>query len=127
MAGMRGFMLVGAGGLLGSVARYLVALAIPFASVGFPYATLTVNLLGSFLIGLISELGLTTTMLTPETRLFLTTGFCGGFTTFSTFMYETMSLARDGEMLYAGMYFAGSAVGGMIGLFFGMLCAKLWS
>jgi CrcB protein len=127
MGGMKGVLLVGAGGLIGSIARYLMALAIPFASIGFPYATLAVNLIGSFLIGLISELGLTTTLVSPEARLFLATGFCGGFTTFSTFTYETMSLARDGQMLYAGMYFAGSAIGGMIGLFSGMLCAKLWT
>ncbi|NTU59321.1 MAG: fluoride efflux transporter CrcB [Chlorobiaceae bacterium] len=123
---MKGVLIVGVGGFVGSIARYLVALAIPFASAGFPYATLAVNLLGSFLIGFISELALSTTLVSPETRLLLTTGFCGGFTTFSTAMYETMGLVKDGQSLYAGMYVAGSIVGGMACIFSGTLLAKIW-
>ncbi|NTV08181.1 MAG: fluoride efflux transporter CrcB, partial [Chlorobium limicola] len=117
---------VGAGGFVGSVFRYLVALAVPFTAGGFPYATLSVNLFGSFLIGFISELALSSTIISPETRLLLTTGFCGGFTTFSTAMYETMGLARDGEALYASLYVAGSIAGGMVCLLSGTLAAKLW-
>lgn len=124
--GMKNVLLVGAGGFAGSVVRYLVALAVPFAAGGFPFATLSVNLFGSFLIGFISELALSTTIVSPETRLLLTTGFCGGFTTFSTAMYETMGLARDGQAMYAGLYVAGSITGGMVSLFFGTLAAKLW-
>lgn len=123
---MKHLLLVGAGGFAGSVLRYLVALAVPFAAGGFPWATLWVNLLGSFLIGFISELALSTTLVSPGTRLLLTTGFCGGFTTFSTAMYETMGLARDGQVLYATVYVAGSIAGGMASLFCGMLIAKLW-
>jgi CrcB protein len=118
--------MVGAGGLVGSVLRYLVALAVPFSGAGFPYATLTVNLFGSFVIGFVSELALSTTLISPETRLLLTTGFCGGFTTFSTAMYETMGLVRDGQALYASMYVAGSLVGGMACIFTGTQLAKLW-
>ena len=123
---MKGVLLVGAGGFVGSIARYLVALAIPFAGAGFPCATLAVNLFGSFVIGFISELALSTTLVSPETRLLLTTGFCGGFTTFSTAMYETMGLVRDGQALYASMYVAGSLVGGMACIFTGTQLAKLW-
>jgi len=75
-------VLVGAGGFLGSVLRYLVALAFAPAAAGFPFATLTVNIAGSFLIGFLSELAVSTTLVSPEARLFLVTGFCGGFTTF---------------------------------------------
>ncbi|HHE31671.1 MAG TPA: fluoride efflux transporter CrcB [Chlorobaculum parvum] len=123
---MKNMLLVGAGGFVGSAARYLVALAVPFSGTGFPYATLLVNLLGSFLIGFFSELALSTTLLSPEARLLLTTGFCGGFTTFSTAMYETGGLMRDGEALYAGLYVAGSLVGGLVCIVSGTLLAKLW-
>lgn len=123
---MKNILLIGAGGFAGSVARYLVVLAVPFFGTGFPFATFAVNLLGSFLIGFISELALSTTLLSPEARLLLTTGFCGGFTTFSTAMYETGGLMRDGEALYAGLYVAGSLVGGLVFLFSGTLLAKLW-
>ncbi|NTV24968.1 MAG: fluoride efflux transporter CrcB [Chlorobiaceae bacterium] len=123
---MKNVLLVGAGGFVGSVFRYLVALAVPFTAGGFPYATLSVNLFGSFLIGFISELALSSTIISPETRLLLTTGFCGGFTTFSTAMYETMGLARDGEALYATLYVAGSIAGGMVCLLSGTLAAKIW-
>jgi CrcB protein len=124
---MKGLFLVGIGGFLGSVARYLVALAVPFPAGGFPYATMIVNLFGSFLIGFISELSFSTALVSPETRLFLATGFCGGFTTFSAAVYETMALTKDGQMFYAGIYVAGSVLGGMVSLFSGTLCAKFWS
>lgn len=124
---MNGVLIVGIGGFIGSVARYLVALALPLSATGFPYATLLVNLAGSFLIGLISELSISTTLLTPQARLFLATGVCGGFTTFSSAMYETMSLTKEGHLLSAGMYVAGSAIGGMLTLYAGMASAKLWS
>ena len=123
---VKNVMLVGLGGFVGSVFRYLVAIAIPFTAGGFPYATLAVNLVGSFIIGFVSELAISTTMISPETRLLLTTGFCGGLTTFSTAMYETMALGRDAQALYAGLYVAGSLLGGLLFIFSGTLCAKLW-
>ncbi len=122
---MKGIFLVGIGGFVGSVLRYLVALAFPFTAGGFPFATLAVNLAGSFIIGFVSELAFSTALISPGTRLLLTTGFCGGLTTFSTAMNETMGLARDGQALYATMYVAGSVAGGMACLFSGTLCAKL--
>lgn len=123
---MKNVLLVGLGGFVGSVFRYLVALVVPFTASGFPFATLGVNLLGSFIIGFVSELALSTTLISPATRLLLTTGFCGGLTTFSTAMYETMGLTRDGQALYAGLYVTGSIAGGMACIFTGTLCAKLW-
>ena len=124
---MGNMLLVGAGGFLGSVARYLVALAVPFVGTGFPFATFAVNMLGSFFIGLLSELAVSTTMLSPETRLFLVTGFCGGFTTFSSYMYENAALIRDGQVFYTTLYLAGSIAGGFLALYTGMATAKLWS
>ncbi|MBM3421851.1 MAG: fluoride efflux transporter CrcB [Chlorobi bacterium] len=124
---VRNLLLVGAGGFIGSVARYIVALAMPLTGTGFPFATFTVNLLGSFLIGLISELTVSTTLVSPEARLFLTTGFCGGFTTFSSYMHENGALIRDGQVLYTTLYLAGSVAGGFLALYTGMATAKLWS
>jgi CrcB protein len=120
-------MLVGTGGFLGSVARYVVALLFSPLAPGFPFATFTVNILGSFLIGILSELAVSTTLVSPEARLFLVTGFCGGFTTFSAYMFENTALLKDGQLFYAGIYLAGSIAGGMIALYTGTLLAKLWT
>jgi fluoride exporter len=120
-------MLVGTGGFLGSVARYMVGLLFSPLVPGFPFATLTVNIIGSFLIGMLSELAVSTAMVSPEARLFLVTGFCGGFTTFSAYMFENTALLKDGQLFYAGIYLAGSIAGGLIALYTGTLFAKLWT
>ena len=118
-------LFVGAGGFAGAVVRYLVALALPFLGTGFPFGTLVVNVSGCLLIGFISELSITTTLVSPELRLLLATGFCGGFTTFSSYMFEIISLLRDGEMLYASLYLFGSIIGGVLCLYLGMQLAKI--
>jgi CrcB protein len=119
--------LVGAGGFLGSVARYAVALLLAPVATGFPFSTLTVNILGSFFIGFLSELAISTTLVSPEARLFLVTGFCGGFTTFSAYMFENTALLKDGQLFYSSIYLAGSIAGGFIALYTGTLLAKLWT
>ena len=119
--------LVGVGGFLGSVARYVVALLLAPVATGFPFATLTVNIFGSFLIGFLGELAISTTLVSPEARLFLVTGFCGGFTTFSAYMFENTALLKDGQLFYASIYLAGSIAGGFIALYTGTLLAKLWT
>ena len=92
-------LLVALGGALGSVARYGVGIAAPRAlGTGFPWGTLLVNLVGSFLIALVMHLALTTAAISPSARLFLTTGVMGGFTTYSSFNYETLALL--GERLW---------------------------
>src|SRR5215468_3938654 len=101
----RNILLVGLGGLLGSIARYLVTVlfAGQFAT-SFPLATFVVNISGCFIIGILFALSERGSGLSPEWRIFLTTGFCGGFTTFSTFSYESIKLIQDGEFFYLGMY-----------------------
>ena len=121
------FLLVGAGGFAGAVARYLVALALPFIGTGFPFGTLSVNIAGCLLIGFISELSIASSLVSPELRLLLATGFCGGFTTFSSYMYEVMSLLRDGEILYASLYLLGSIIGGILCFYVGMQLARMWT
>ncbi|MBX3023775.1 fluoride efflux transporter CrcB [bacterium] len=91
-------VLVAVGGLVGSVARYWVAGWAQAVNGGqFPVGTLTVNVLGSFVIGLLMTLSLERGLISPEVRILLATGFCGGFTTMSTFSYETMALLREGS------------------------------
>lgn len=94
---------VGLFGAMGCIARYLVS-GWTYALVGrgLPYGTLAVNLLGSFLLGLLMTTSLRSTLFTPELRMGLTVGFMGGFTTFSTFSYETMRLLEEGSLLAAG-------------------------
>jgi CrcB protein len=86
------------GSALGGGARYLLSLgALRLLGASFPYGTLTVNVLGSFLIGLIMHVGLETTLISPTVRIFLTTGVMGGLTTYSAFNYETLQLASEGD------------------------------
>jgi CrcB protein len=94
--------LVALGGLIGSVARYWLSGAVQrLSGTAFPSGTLTVNVVGSFVIALVMALSLERGLLSADTRLFLTTGFCGGFTTMSTFSYETVALLRDGDAVLA--------------------------
>jgi CrcB protein len=115
------------GGALGTGARYLVSgWALALLGTSFPYGTLAVNLLGSFLLGATMSVGLSTEWLPPAVRLALTAGALGGFTTYSTFSYETMRLLQDGAWLFAGLNvaltvtlclaasFLGFAVGGWL-------------
>jgi CrcB protein len=94
--------LVALGGLVGCVARYWLAGAVQnLTDHGFPSGTLAVNIVGSFVIGLVMTLSLERGLVNDDLRLLLATGFCGGFTTMSTFSYETVALLRDGEQLLA--------------------------
>ena len=91
---MIAFLLVGVGGALGSMARYGMGLALP--SSGFPYATLAVNVIGCFCIGMAMPTAARIEALSPELRLLIVVGFLGGFTTFSAFGNETVALLRSG-------------------------------
>jgi CrcB protein len=113
--------LVALGGALGSVARYgMGALAAQLLGTAFPWGTLLVNLTGSFLIALIMHLALTGTAISLELRIFLTTGIMGGFTTYSSFNYETLALINQGAYGLAGLNVAATVVGcflsGVLGL-----------
>jgi CrcB protein len=103
--------LVLAGGALGSGARYLVAvwMANRFGST-FPWGTLTVNVAGGFVIGLLATMADEVGSIGPQTRVFLVVGVLGGFTTFSSFTMETLRLADQSELWRAGAYVAASFV-----------------
>jgi fluoride exporter len=94
---------VAIGGALGSVSRYLLGIWIQSTSqsIDFPYGTLTVNLIGCFLIGLLSQLAEARGVFTPETRALVFIGVLGGFTTFSSFGNDTINLVRDGDVFTA--------------------------
>ena len=97
------FLLICLGGAFGTGARYGVqVLAARWVGSGFPYGTLAVNVLGSILIGLINEVAFTTSLIPPTVRVMLTIGVMGGFTTYSSFAFETLELAKDGTWLGAG-------------------------
>jgi CrcB protein len=97
------FLLICLGGAFGTGARYGVQiLAVRWMGSSFPYGTLAVNVLGSILIGLVNEVAFTTSLIPPTVRVMLTIGVMGGFTTYSSFSFETLELAKDGAWLGAG-------------------------
>lgn len=118
-------LMVGLGGGVGSVARFLCQRFVhtwyPHA---FPFGTLIVNFLGCFLIGLLLGLMEKGSIVKPEWKLLLVTGFCGGFTTFSAFAAENIQLLRDGRLFYFTMYTVGSVVLGILAAFAGLSLVK---
>jgi len=120
-------LLVALGGAIGSVLRYAVALAaVAWVGPGFPWGTLTVNVLGCFIVGLVAELATGGLVgISPGVRVFLVTGICGGFTTFSSFGLETLQLTRDGALGAAFAYVAGSLVLGLVAVYAGIIAARL--
>jgi fluoride exporter len=108
---MARFLLVCLGGAVGSGARYLVALwSLAALGAAFPYGTLLVNAVGSFFICVVMHLAVTARVLSPDLGLFLTTGVMGGFTTYSTFDYETFKYAQQGAYGLAGLYVGATLV-----------------
>lgn len=99
---MEKLIYVGIGGLIGSCLRYIISINSPkLFGTQLPYGTLIVNIIGGILIGFIMELSLRTDLISPNLRLFLTTGIMGGLTTFSTFSYETINLFSNGSYVLA--------------------------
>lgn len=122
---MTRFLLICLGGALGTGARYLVSgWALRFLGASFPYGTLTVNVLGSFLIGIAMHIGLSTSLLSPTARIFLTTGVLGGFTTYSSFNYETVQYFQDGEIFRAVLNLSTMVVGCLAAGILGLVLAK---
>jgi CrcB protein len=122
---MRILLLIGTGSFIGGVLRYSISQFVQtkFLS-AFPFGTLGVNILGCFAIGIVFALSEKTNM-SPELRLFLATGICGGFTTFSAFSNETYSLMRDGQLFYASAYITSSVLFGLLATFIGYSLLKL--
>ena len=123
---MSSYLAVALGGAFGSVARYFAAGSVhERLGAGFPYGTLAVNVTGCFLIGLIMELTESRFTINPQVKIFLTIGMLGGFTTFSTFSFETLALARDGLMLKAGANAFGSLFTCLAATWVGMVAGRI--
>ncbi|MGH7532251.1 MAG: fluoride efflux transporter CrcB [Gemmatimonadales bacterium] len=118
------WLFVALGGLVGSLARYFLGTAVQgWVGAGFPAGTMVVNITASFLIGLIMQYSVESSAITPEVRILLTTGFCGGYSTFSTFSWESVRLLQDGEWARAGLYVGGSLCISLVATFLGIAAA----
>ena len=120
-------LLVGTWGFIGSISRFLASKIIQsnFPS-AFPVGTFFVNITGCFLIGLIYGLSERSSVFTPGWKMFLTVGFCGGFTTFSTFANENLAILRDGAFFHFFLYTGLSVFLGIAATFFGVLITKIF-
>jgi fluoride exporter len=128
MSGPLTWLAVAAGGALGSVARFWMTGAVTaLTGPGFPYGTLLITVLGSFVIGLVAGLTLTPERMGmhPDLRIFLMVGICGGFTTFSAFSLQTLELIQSGDMVPAIFYVAGSVVLCLVFVWFGWWLGRL--
>jgi CrcB protein len=116
---------VAIGGALGSVARYLMDGWVQ-AKLGahFPFGTLAVNVVGSFFLALVMYIALHTDAISPSMRVALSTGVIGGFTTYSTFNYETLRLAQNGAWTMGALYLVATVAGCLIAGGFGWNCAR---
>lgn len=119
------YLLVGVGGFLGSISRFFVAQTMQkMLQTTFPYGTLTINIVGSFILGVIYGVGEYFNWLTPNVRLLLAVGFCGGFTTFSTFAYENITLLRDSQYFGFFLYLSVSIIAGLFAAWLGFVTIK---
>jgi CrcB protein len=129
MPDWRAIVAIAVGGGIGSVLRYLVTIVMTQRlGPGFPWSTFAINVAGSLIIGIVAELSLTRTVLvSPLTRLFLMTGVLGGFTTFSTFSLDVVTLASERAALFALAYAGGSVVIGFVAAFAGVVLVRALS
>ncbi|RXJ50589.1 fluoride efflux transporter CrcB [Gelidibacter gilvus] len=121
---MKQFLLVFIGGGFGSVLRFIIGKYLNSPATGIPYGTFAANILGSLLIGIILGLALKNNTLSQNQILFLATGFCGGFTTFSTFAYENHVFLKSGDFMSFAIYTIASFVVGFLAVFLGMYLVK---
>lgn len=121
---MKALLFVFLGGGAGSILRYVVSKSLNDVHQNFPVGTFVANSLGSLLIGILIGLAMKNKWVTEPLSLLLITGFCGGFTTFSTFAYENHVLLKDGNLLYLAAYTLISVVIAILLVFFGAWLTK---
>jgi CrcB protein len=119
------YLWIAVGGLAGTFARFgFQGLVQSWTNPSFPWGTLAVNVTGSLLIGFLARLGTASALIGPDLRAGLLIGFCGAYTTFSTYSYETLTLLHDGAYLRAGAYAAGTVVASLTATAAGMAAAN---
>lgn len=121
---MKQVFLVFLGGGLGSVLRFLIGKYLNNSDTGIPYGTFAANIIGSLLIGLILGFAVKQNTLSQNQIVFLATGFCGGFTTFSTFAYENHVFLKSGDFTSFAIYTIASFVIGFLAVFAGIFLVK---
>lgn len=117
--------LVGAGGFIGSVLRYLVSGYVQQYSKSFPLGTLAVNVIGCFVIGLLAQIGESRNLFTNETRAFIFIGILGGFTTFSAFGNETINLMNENQITNMFINVGANVILGLLAVWFGRFIINL--
>jgi len=123
---MKQLLLVGCGGFIGSIARFLVQkLNLSWHFLSIPMGTLSVNVLGSLLIGFIIGISGKSEIISPGLRLFLMVGICGGFTTFSSFTAENLTLMQNGQIASVLMYTGLSIFLGFFAVYLGYVLSNL--
>ena len=124
-ADVRMLSYVGIGAAIGGMSRFLLGSFIQQRTAGdFPMGTLVINVTGSFVLGIIMRYALQTDAMSSEMRALLASGFCGGYTTFSTFSYETAILVKDGEYGRAASYVGSSVTLALVFMFLGFATAQ---
>ena len=124
---MKQLLLVFIGGGFGSVARYLLGKFLNSPESGIPYGTFAANILGSLIIGIVLGLAAKNEALTQNQTLLLATGFCGGFTTFSTFAYENHVFLKSGDFMTFAFYTIASFVLAFLAVFGGIYFSKVFA
>ena len=120
------FLYVGLGSMAGGISRYWLSLATQNASAfSLPYGTLLSNIAGCLIIGLLAGFGAKTELMSSELRLLLATGFCGGFTTMSSFIYELGQFVQDKEYFFASSYFVATLAGAGLAFALGLVISGL--
>lgn len=125
MKSFNAFLWVGLGGAFGAMLRYALTLFLQKFSITFPWGTFTSNVLGCLIIGAISQLVFQTQIISPEMRLLWATGFCGGLTTWSSLVYESVEMTKSSEWFYLSLYAGGTLVISLFAFYFGMVGIKL--
>ena len=116
---------IAVGSAIGGVSRYILGGVVQrVLDTTFPSGTLLINITGSFLLGAIIRFAVDTPAISPEMRAFLTIGICGGYTTFSTFSYETVAMLEDGEWTRAALYVVASVGISLLATFLGFAAAR---
>ena len=123
---LKSILIVGFGGFIGTVARFLISRCFQINIISvFPWSTFIINIAGCLLIGLIYGISEKNDVLSPEIRLFLTVGICGGFTTFSTFSNDAFLLIREQEWIRFALYTSFSVFIGLMAVYLGRFIIKL--